>query len=96
MTLANITAGDLEAKATDIKIGRGTTAAHVDTNNFDIAALAKMIPALGKYNLAGKTEIHTGATLANGKASADGTVALAGVGLSIPESESAAAEQSER
>jgi uncharacterized protein involved in outer membrane biogenesis len=85
VTLANVTLGDLEAKATDIKIGGGTTAAHVDTNNFDLAALAKMIPALGKYNLAGKTEIHTATTLANGKASADGTVALAGVGLSIPD-----------
>ena len=85
VTLANITAGDLEAKATDIKIGRGTTAAHVDTNNFDVASLAKMIPVLGKYNLAGKTEIHSAATLANGKASADGTVALAGVGLSLPD-----------
>ncbi len=85
VTLANVTLGDLEAKATDIKIGGGTTAAHVDTNNFDLAALAKMIPALSKYNLAGKTEIHTAATLAKGKASADGTVALAGVGLSIPD-----------
>jgi uncharacterized protein involved in outer membrane biogenesis len=85
VTLANITLGDLEAKATDIKIGGGTTAAHVDTNNFDIASLAKMIPVLGKYNLAGKTEIHTGVTLVNGKTSADGTVALAGVGLSIPD-----------
>jgi uncharacterized protein involved in outer membrane biogenesis len=84
LTLANITLGDLEAKATNIKVGGGTTAAHIDTNNFDIASLAKMIPALGKYNLAGKTEIHTGVTLVNGKASADGTVALAGVGLSIP------------
>ena len=85
VTLANITLGDLEAKATNIKIGGGTTAAHVDTNNFDIASLAKMIPALSKYNLAGKTEIHTGVTLVHGKASADGTVALAGVGLSIPD-----------
>lgn len=85
VTLANVTLGDLEAKATDIKIGGGSTAAHVDTNNFDLAALAKMIPALGKYNLTGKTEIHTAATLVNGKASADGTVALAGVGLSIPD-----------
>ena len=85
VTLANITLGDLEGKATNIKIGGGTTAAHVDTNNFDIAPLAKMIPALSKYNLAGKTEIHTGVTLVQGKASADGTVALAGVGLSIPD-----------
>jgi uncharacterized protein involved in outer membrane biogenesis len=85
VTLANITLGDLEAKATNIKVGGGTTAARVDTNNFDIAALAKMIPALAKYNLSGKTEIHTAATIVNGKTSADGTVALAGVGLSIPD-----------
>jgi uncharacterized protein involved in outer membrane biogenesis len=89
VTLANITLGDLEGKATNIKIGGGTTAAHVDTNNFDIASLAKMIPALSKYNLAGKTEIHTGVTLVQGKASADGTVALAGVGLSIPDQKAA-------
>ncbi len=83
--LANVTLGDLEAKATDIKFGGGTTAAHVDTNNFDIASLAKMIPALGKYNPSGKTEIHTAATIVKGRTSADGTVALAGVGLSIPD-----------
>jgi len=85
VTLANITLGDLEAKATDIKVSGGTTAARVDTNNFDIASLAKIIPALGKYNPTGKTEIHTAATLAHEKASADGTVALASVGLSLPD-----------
>ena len=78
MTLANVTLGDLEAKATDIKVGGGTIAAHVDTNSFDIASIAKMIPAIARYNPTGKTEIHSGATFARGKASADGTVALAG------------------
>jgi uncharacterized protein involved in outer membrane biogenesis len=85
VNLANVTLGDLEAKATNIRVGGGTNAAHIDTNNFDIASLAKMIPALGKYNPTGKTEIHTGATLAHEKASADGTVALTGVGLSLPD-----------
>ena len=85
VTLANITVGDLEAKATNIKIGGGATAARIDTNNFDIAPIAKMVPALAKYNLEGKTEIHTDATLARGKASANGTVALADVGLSMPD-----------
>jgi uncharacterized protein involved in outer membrane biogenesis len=85
VTLANVTLGDLEAKATDIKFGGGTTTAHVDTNNFDISSLAKMTSALAKYNLTGKTEVHTSVTLTHGKASADGTVALAGVGLSIPD-----------
>jgi len=85
VTLANVTLGDLEAKAANIKVGGAATAAHIDTNNFDIASIAKMIPALGKYSLEGKTEIHTDAALEGGKASADGTVALADVGLSIPD-----------
>ena len=85
MALANLTLGDLEAKATDIKVGGGTTAAHVDTNSFDIASIAKMIPAIARFGPTGKTEIDSGATFARGKASADGTVALAGVGLSMPE-----------
>jgi uncharacterized protein involved in outer membrane biogenesis len=85
VTLANATLGDLEAKAANIKVGGAVTAAHLDTNNFDIAPIAKMIPALGKYNFEGKTEIHSDVTLEGGKASADGTVALADVGLSIPD-----------
>src|SRR5277367_5159597 len=70
LTLANVTLGDLDAKATNIKVGGGTTAARVDTNNFDIASLAKTIPALAKYNAAGKTEIHTDATVERSKLSA--------------------------
>jgi len=85
VTLANVTLGDLEAKAANIKVGGGATAARVDTNNFDIASLAKVIPSLAKYNLAGKVEIHTDAALANSKVLANGTVVLAGVGLSIPD-----------
>src|SRR5208337_812348 len=85
LALANVTLGDLDAKATNIKFGQGTTAARVDTNNFDIASLAKTIPALAKYNAAGKAEIHTDATVERSKLSANGAVALAGLGLSIPD-----------
>ena len=86
VSAANLTLGDLEAKAANIKFGGGTTTAHVDTNSFDIASIAKAVPALAKYNLSGKTEIHSDATLERGKVSADGTVALAAVGLSLPDS----------
>src|SRR5208282_860951 len=79
VTLADVTLGDLEAKAANIKVGGGTTAARIDTNSFDIGALAKMVPALGKYNPVGKTEIHADATIEHGNATANGTVALAGV-----------------
>ncbi len=85
VTLANVTLGDLEAKAANIKVRGAATAARIDTNNFDIASIAKMIPALGKFSIEGKTEIHSDVTLEGGKASADGTVALADVGLSIPD-----------
>src|SRR5271168_1246942 len=85
ITLATISLGDLEAKAANIKFGGGATAAHIDTNDFDIASLAKTIPALAKYNPEGKTEIHSDAAVADGKASADGTVALSDVALSLPD-----------
>ncbi len=83
VALANVTLGDLEMKAANIKAGGAATVARIDTNKFDVASIAKIIPALGKYSLGGKTEIHTDAALEDGKASANGTVALADVGLSV-------------
>ncbi len=85
VTIANVKLGDLEAKLANVRVGGAATAARVDTNNFDIASLAKMIPALGKYSVEGKAEIHSDVTITEGKASADGTVALADVGLSLPD-----------
>jgi len=87
VTLANVTLGDLEAKVANIKVGGATTAARIDTNNFDVASIANMIPALREYSLEGRTEIHTDVAITGGKVSADGTVALADVGLSIPDQE---------
>ena len=84
VTLANVALGDLALKATNIKIG-GPTSAHVDTNTFDLASLAKVLPALGKYSLDGKSEIHTDVTIARGKPSANGTVSLVDVGFSQPD-----------
>jgi len=85
VALANVTLGDLAMKATNIKVGGGTTSARVDTNRFDLASLAKVIPALAKYSLDGKSEIHTNVIIAGGKPSAHGTVSLADVGLSQPD-----------
>ena len=85
VTLANVTLGDLEMKAANIKVGGAATAARIDTNSFDLASIAKTIPALGKYSLAGKTEIHSEVAIEGGKASANGTVALADAGFSIPD-----------
>ena len=85
VALANVTLGDLAMKATKIKFGGGTESARIDTNRFDLASLAKVIPALGKYSLDGKSEIHSDVIIAEGKPSAHGTVSLADVGLSQPD-----------
>ncbi len=87
VTLANLALGDLAIKATNIKFGGGMTSARVDTNSFDLASLSKVLPALGKYALSGKSEIHSDVTIAGGgKPSLNGVVSLADVGLSQPES----------
>ena len=83
VTLANVTLGDLEMKAANIKVGGAATAARIDTNSFDLASIAKMIPALGKYGLTGKSEIHSDVAIEGGKPSANGMVALADAGFSI-------------
>ncbi len=80
--IAQVTLGDLEMKATNIKVSGERTSARVDTNSFDLASLAKALPALGKYSLNGKTEIHTDVNIARGKPSANGSVSLTDVGMS--------------
>jgi uncharacterized protein involved in outer membrane biogenesis len=86
VTLANLALGDLAIKATNIKVGSGMTSARVDTNSFDLASLSKVLPALGKYALSGKSEIHSDVTIAGGKSALNGVVSLADVGLSQPDS----------
>jgi uncharacterized protein involved in outer membrane biogenesis len=82
--LAEVTLGDMDLKATNIEFGGGTTSARIDTNNFDLAAIGKLVPILAKYDVSGKAELHTDVALAGGKPSANGTVGLTGVGLAIP------------
>jgi uncharacterized protein involved in outer membrane biogenesis len=85
VNVANVTLGDLAMKASNIKIGGGTTSARIDTNSFDLGSLAKVLPSLGKYSLNGKSEIHSDVIIASGKPSAHGTVSLVDVGLSQPD-----------
>ncbi|HVN28918.1 MAG TPA: AsmA-like C-terminal region-containing protein, partial [Candidatus Binataceae bacterium] len=80
--LAEVTLGDIDLKATDIRLA--PVAARVDTNNFDLAPLGKLVPAIAKYDLGGKTEVHLNAALLDGKPSAKGTVLLTAVALAIP------------
>ncbi len=82
---ANLKLGDLEAKASNIKFGEGSLSARLDTNRFDIGSMAKMLPALQKYDTAGHVEVHSDVQVANKQPSAHGTVSLADVSLSRPD-----------
>jgi uncharacterized protein involved in outer membrane biogenesis len=81
---ANFTLGDLDANARKIHFGNGKVSARIDTNRFDIGAMAKILPVLQKYNASGHAEIHTDINVANKQPQANGTVTLADVSLSRP------------
>jgi uncharacterized protein involved in outer membrane biogenesis len=86
---ANLTLGDLDANATNIKFGVATISARIDTNRFDIGSLAKMVPALQKYDASGHVEVHSEVQLANKQPSAHGKVSLAEVSLTRPDDKKA-------
>jgi uncharacterized protein involved in outer membrane biogenesis len=81
---ANAKLADLEANLRNIKLGGGAASARIDTNRFDLGAMAKMIPALQKYHASGQAEVHADLSVANKQLSAKGTVSLADVALTRP------------
>lgn len=82
---ANLKLGDLDAKLHNIKFGERNLTAHIDTNRFDIGAIAKMLPMLQKYDASGHAEIHSDVDVANTQPRAHGTIALVDVSLSRPD-----------
>lgn len=81
---AGVKLGDLDAKIQKIAIAGGNMSARIDTNRFDIGSLAKVVPALQKYNAGGQVELHTDVRVQDKQPQATGTVTLAKVSLSRP------------
>jgi uncharacterized protein involved in outer membrane biogenesis len=84
IALAQVTLDALELKATKIAFGGGSFSGRIDTNQFDIGALAKLAPAAAKLGVTGKAEIHSDAQFAGGKPAANGVVTLSGVTIPRP------------
>jgi len=84
IALAQLTLDALELKATKIAFGGGSVSGRIDTNQFDIGALAKLAPAAAKLGVTGKAEIHTDAKFSGGKPAANGVVTLTGVTIPKP------------
>ncbi|SRR5579875_2584893 len=82
VTQANVKLAGLEARLTDVNLGRGAWSAKVDTNRFDLAPMAKMAAQLAKYELSGAGEAHL-VVSASSPPRAKGTVALADVGFKV-------------
>ncbi len=81
---AELTLGNLNLQAGQIRFGPGTVSARLNSNRFDLASLAKMLVALSKYDASGKAEIHALVKVAEKKPQLDGVVTLASVTLVPP------------
>ncbi len=75
---------DLDAKAEKIKFGGGNLSARIDTNRFDIGSIAKLVPALAKYNASGHVEAHSDLSVVQKKFEANGIATLADVAFGPP------------
>lgn len=81
---AELVLATLEAKVTNLVLGKNNVAARIDTNNFDVAGIGKILTLAQKYNPTGNAEIHTVVRLANRQPSATGTVTLTKINATLP------------
>jgi AsmA protein len=80
----NLTLAAVQLKAANITFGGGRLAARLDSNNFDLGELAKVLVAAQKYRPGGAVEVHTNVSVTDKRPSVDGTVTLAKVNVAVP------------
>jgi len=81
---AELVLATLQARATNLILEKSNLAAQIDTNNFDVSGVGKLLTLAQKYNPTGNAEIHTAVRLANHQPSATGTVTLTKINASLP------------
>jgi AsmA protein len=74
----------LQATATNLVFEKNNLAAQIDTNNFDVAGVGKLLTVAQKYNPSGNVEIHTNVRLVGHQPSVNGTVTLTRINASLP------------
>jgi len=84
VTHAEFVLATLQAMATNLILEKGNLAARIDTNNFDVARVGKLLTLAQKYNPTGHAEVHTTVRVANHQPSANGTVTLTKINASLP------------
>jgi len=81
---AKITLADLDLTAANVRIRGGKFDSHIETNNFALGPVAKLVPALAAYDLSGNATVTTGVEIANGNPSATGRISLSDAGAVLP------------
>jgi hypothetical protein len=74
----------LRAHASDVLIQPNNYAARIDTNNFDLVSIAKVLTPLRRYNLTGNAQIHSTVRLTDHRPSGNGVVTFADVNAMLP------------
>ena len=81
---AELVLAELRTKATNLILDQGNLAARIDTNNFDVHGVARLLTLAKKYNATGNAEAHAVVHLINHQPSANGTVTLTRINATLP------------
>jgi uncharacterized protein involved in outer membrane biogenesis len=81
---ADVVLASLQARATDFVLATNNLAARIDTNNFDVAPLGKILVLAQKYNPTGDAEIHAAVQVINHQPSVNGAATLTKINAILP------------
>jgi uncharacterized protein involved in outer membrane biogenesis len=81
---AEIILASLDMKASDITLGAGDLKARVDTNDFALAPLGKILTKAASYNPSGSAALHADIAIVNKRPSVVGELKLTRIALAFP------------
>ncbi|MGH7987927.1 MAG: AsmA family protein [Candidatus Binataceae bacterium] len=84
LSRASLTLASLQMHARDITIAHNRLAARIDTNDFSLAPLAKIVTAMARYNPTGNAALHANLAVVDKKPWVKGEMALKEVALALP------------
>jgi AsmA-like C-terminal region/AsmA family len=84
MNSAELVLASLQAKVTNLILEKNSLAGRIDTNNFEVEPVGKLLIAAQRYNPTGNAEIQCGVRLANHQPYVTGTLTLTRINATLP------------
>src|SRR5262249_6235739 len=81
---AELILASLQARATNLIFENNSLAGRIDTNNFDVAPVSRMLVVAQRYNATGNVEIHSDVRFGNHEPSGTGTITLTRINATLP------------